>query len=520
MTLGGIRVAVVAWVVAGVAALVVGGAALGQSPLAASSDSGHLWFAIPAGEAATIWHVPARAGGPGGGGSASGTVRFAYALEGAPVGLAADGDRVAMFFSRADGGFLVRGLSVVRGRAGWQNASVGRLDAMAGVGGVAGGGELIGTAWNELGLMVLARGEGGELLLMRLEGDAWREVELGRVGEAARSDGGAEVDGILGIQGIIELGRDAVGLLGEEDGERFVLRGDVDEDEPGGEVWRWTRQGLAGASELGGLVLVGGDGELIGVSLNEGGGGAVWRVGGGGVWRVGALAEWCDGGVGMLRGDDRIVAMGASAEEASAGGGAPRIFEMSVLSGRVFADGEAEVLAPVIGRDLRILVGSVLAVVFMVIAMVGVRMPPPPKIPQGWIVAPGLARVLATAGDLMVAALAVSAVTGESLMRVLWLEAGMGVGGAINLGMVLATAFVHTTVFEGLFGASAGKLMVGCRVIGAEDGRVGFGRIAVRNAMKWFLLPSVLMAWVDPFGRHAGDALGRTVVVMGPIEES
>ncbi len=482
------------------------GAARGQGTLSASSDAGHLWFAMQGaggdsdsdpGDAVGVWHVAARAQG----GAASGTVRFAYALETMAVGLAADGDRVALFFARGSG-FMVRGLGVVRAGDGWQNASVGRLEAMASLDV---GGELIGAAWNELGLLALVRTEGGAVSLYRLADGAWGEVALVGVDSAS-------------VVGMVELGGEAVGLIGAEGGS--LWRGGRDADG----AWQWTQSAIPDG--LGDQLLSGRDGELIGVAWNEGGGGTVWRARCDGLrLRVGTLAGWCRGSAGVLRADDRIVVLGVEGErtlESSAGGGKPRIFEMSLLSGRVFADGEAEVRAPVLERDLRLLVASMLLVVFMVIAMVGVRMPEPPTVPAGWVLAPGFARVLAAAGDVMVSALVVSALTGESLTRTLWLESGMGFAGAANLGMVLVVAFCQATVLEWLFGASVGKLVVGCRVIGAqgEEGRIGLGRIAARNAVKWLLPVSVLMAWVDPYGRHTGDAVARTVVVMGVVEES
>ena len=78
-----------------------------RGALSASSNAGHLWLVIENGSdsGAGVWHVPVRAGGSGSGG-----VRWAYLLESMPVGMAAQGDRVALFFAREDGGYLVRGL--------------------------------------------------------------------------------------------------------------------------------------------------------------------------------------------------------------------------------------------------------------------------------------------------------------------------------------------------------------------------------------------------------------------------
>ncbi len=479
-----------------------------RSALSASSDAGHLWLVIKSGTNANagVWHVPVRAGGAG---SRVGGVRWAYLLEAMPVGVAARSERVAMFFARDDGGFTVRGLSVERTQGGWQNASVGRLDAMVEL---ADEGELVGAAWNELGLIVLIRGGDG-YALRRLARSGWESLALPELGES-------------GVAAVVELGGDAIGLVGESAGERWMWRGQLaGGDQAGGDRadWRWSQEELPGGDALKGELFVDAEGELIALEAVAGQAGVVRRQGRGSVWKVGEVPAWAADpgvGVGVLRADERLVLLQAE-RSGALGDERPRILEMSILSGRVFIDDEAVVLAPVIGRDLRLLFATILLLVFMVVAMVGVRMPEAPVVPEGWMLAPVLARVLGATGDLLVAGLVVSLVRGGSLAQALWLESGMGLEGAISLGLVLFLAFTHTTVGEWLFGISLGKLLVGCKVIGAcGESRVGLGRIAARNAMKWLLPPSVLLGWVDPYGRHTGDALARTVVVMGPLQES
>jgi len=77
---------------------------------------------------------------------------------------------------------------------------------------------------------------------------------------------------------------------------------------------------------------------------------------------------------------------------------------------------------------------------------------------------------------------------------------------------------VYGTVAESVFGTTAGKLLLGCRVARAAGvggpRRVGAGAAFVRNLVKWALPPVAALALLETSGRHRGDLLARAVVLV------
>ena len=85
--------------------------------------------------------------------------------------------------------------------------------------------------------------------------------------------------------------------------------------------------------------------------------------------------------------------------------------------------------------------------------------------------------------------------------------------------LMVALAWGYPIVFEGLFGGTIGKLVLGMRVVNAEGGNIGLGRALVRNLLRiidalpfFYLLGAILVASSDTKQR-LGDRVAGTYVV-------
>lgn len=85
--------------------------------------------------------------------------------------------------------------------------------------------------------------------------------------------------------------------------------------------------------------------------------------------------------------------------------------------------------------------------------------------------------------------------------------------------LVIALGWGYPIVFEGLFGGTIGKLILGMRVVNAEGGNAGLGRALVRNLLRiidmlpfFYLLGVILVASSDTKQR-LGDKVAGTYVV-------
>ncbi|MEO0716461.1 MAG: RDD family protein, partial [Planctomycetota bacterium] len=95
-----------------------------------------------------------------------------------------------------------------------------------------------------------------------------------------------------------------------------------------------------------------------------------------------------------------------------------------------------------------------------------------------------------------------------------WVE---GLGGAWSLLAVLLMGLILGTVTEWLLGRSLGKSLMGCGVVSVRPGRgarLSFVQALGRNAFKWALAPGAAMLLVDASGRHRGDVVTGTAVVV------
>ena len=93
-----------------------------------------------------------------------------------------------------------------------------------------------------------------------------------------------------------------------------------------------------------------------------------------------------------------------------------------------------------------------------------------------------------------------------------------GTPALVTVGVVLVVGFLYYWVFEGLFGATLGKAMVGIAVSAGDDGRCGAKRSLIRNLLRavdalGVYLVGFLIAVFSKRRQRLGDHVAGTVVV-------
>jgi uncharacterized RDD family membrane protein YckC len=88
----------------------------------------------------------------------------------------------------------------------------------------------------------------------------------------------------------------------------------------------------------------------------------------------------------------------------------------------------------------------------------------------------------------------------------------------ITIGVVLVLGFLYYWVFEGLFGATLGKAIVGIAVSAGDDGRCGMKRSLIRNLLRavdglGVYLIGFLIALFSKRRQRLGDHVAGTCVV-------
>jgi uncharacterized RDD family membrane protein YckC len=219
--------------------------------------------------------------------------------------------------------------------------------------------------------------------------------------------------------------------------------------------------------------------------------------------------------------------------------------EVSVGTGAVMYSGELVVTSPISGADYR-MVGVILAYALGMVVIFLVKTPRPDAvlIPEGYSIAEPGRRMVAGIIDVAIGVALASRIWHVPLADAIspgnWgTEAGQGVI-LTSVGLMIALG----TVLELLFGRSVGKIVTGCEVVAV--GEVGgkpaaekatpettetkekeeegpahgtFGHLLLRNAIKFGLPPVALLGLLDASGRHRGDQLAKTAVVVEGVEE-
>jgi hypothetical protein len=497
-----------------------------------AAGEGHGWVLAGPADAPVLIHVPPRGSVDLGDGreltSRGGAVRLATNLGAMPEAIAAWGRDAYLIFPPAGRGQrLVLRASVRPGPVGnlWELAQQERLDAAPSL---AARGALAGFVGSDLGLLVLLSDSEGEghVGLHGLVGGEWVDLQLP-----------ADLEG--GEARLVAM-PEGVGLFWEAGGGGTVLyrgrRGS-------------GRSGMSWTSEP--LPPIGLDAEAAPKTLWWFGGAVIFQqktsdgldlreVRPAGVTSLGVVTGVAPRyGVAPMPQSGRLVMVWTAGSGDTATPAPPAVAsppesrkyfvrEISVFTGRVLYDGPPTESWPFSVLEFRLLALLLMAIVAGVLVFVlrpetgdGTVL-----LPTGTALAEPWRRAVAGAIDLGVAWLIVSWVIGITVESLLVPVLGEGMVPAILLVLVVACA--HCTLGEWAVGRSLGKAIAGCRV--ARVGRAGnagpgseppraptFRGALIRNLVRWGVPPLGIGGLTLPGGRHRGDVLARTAVVI-PVE--
>ncbi len=84
--------------------------------------------------------------------------------------------------------------------------------------------------------------------------------------------------------------------------------------------------------------------------------------------------------------------------------------------------------------------------------------------------------------------------------------------------LIAAIPFIYFTLLEGLFGATAGKMLLGLRVVQLDGSPITWREAIVRNLLRpideiVFYLVAAISVWNSPRRQRLGDRAADTVVV-------
>lgn len=209
------------------------------------------------------------------------------------------------------------------------------------------------------------------------------------------------------------------------------------------------------------------------------------------------------------------------------------ITDVSAIDGAVLADVTGHADGLLSRRDLQFLWLLFIAV-GIVILLVVLRSDGPQEItlPEHTSLASPLRRFIAGGLDVVIALTLTTILVGSGPAQ--WLSpATSATSSIVPLLSVIFLGFLVSTIGEGFFGCSPGKLLTGVRILGlvpvkAEPGapkdkaaptlwrasKPRFSQALLRNAIRWFMPPMGMMMIVDTNWRHPGDILARTVAVV------
>ncbi|MEM8756188.1 MAG: hypothetical protein AAGF47_00210 [Planctomycetota bacterium] len=513
-----------------------------------ADGAGHAWVVVPVPEpddgdeedtnrapglrvgGALLRHVPPRLGDGVALPAPDGRLAAAARLGEAPGWLAASGNAVfAMTKDEDSGRWSVGQLRAEpRGyRDLWQYLPDRRLRILPAF---EAGGELLGVAALDGRLHVLERDDNGVRRLWRLDRRGWVQVvELPNApdGEPTRQALFADEFGLA----VVEVVGDAVRLTRfEPSGESGSVRVE----------WESRVAGLPSAARIVGLWR----GEVV---VREPAGPeatAVSLVSTRGRVPLAELAAPERAGFAVIGTTGRLVAVWSDSRETDElGSGLPtpganlpisRIAELSLVTGRVLFEGDGRGAAPVSQSEFRIL--ALLLFLMMAVMLVVVLRPMPSgeviMLPPGTSLAPGGRRLLATVLDLTLGVLIASRLTGVTVLEAFG-PLTMPLTGQFSvlpLVLTLGLTAAHSAAGEAILGRSLGKLATGLFVARVDTGPQGtpepgvfraptLGGAILRNIVKWLLPPAAALALSDPDGRHRGDAMARTAVLVAhPLE--
>ncbi|MEO1583370.1 MAG: hypothetical protein AAFR96_02220 [Planctomycetota bacterium] len=497
-----------------------------------ASPSPHAWFVIEPepvpseqggeapepSEAGILVHVPPRI--PVGAAAPSPDLRVSriVRLDGVPEHLIAVGDSVYAMTRGDDPGQtrVGRSRAVARGvRDLWGHQPLRRLEVLPAI-----EGDVVAATSDGSTPIVLVRGDDG-LTLLRFAANAWAPFATRLPDDVADPLGLAWRDG---APAVLDSASGALRWWQLDDG-RWV--GDA---VPGsdGAAWRDTR--------------IIGDwfGEWIALQPATPLTSDVLAIGPTGAVRLGEIAARFDAPAAVQADPGRLIVAASASSEADepvastlpSPGIAQRavsVVEFSLVTGELLASGRASAASPVSRNEFQSL--AILLFACMILVLLVVVRPSPaaaePVLPPGTAIATPGRRVLATFVDFIPAVWVTSRLLDMSIAETLG-PIALPLTGSVDivpLVMSLAVAAAHSSVGEMLAGRSLGKLAAGLFVArvdplpgsAPEPGvfRTPTPAAAIlRNLLKWFLFPATAIVLSDPAGRHRGDLMARSAVLM------
>jgi hypothetical protein len=494
-----------------------------------SDGEGHGWVVIGDADQPDLIHLPPRGSVDVEGGrqitGRSGTVRLAARLLSMPEALACRGRELYLMFAPGPGERrLVLRASVRPGPVGnlWEVEQRERLDALPPL---EAPGRLLGLVGSDLGLAALTDRDETAPELRILRGRAWERVSPP-----------AELAGAASEVRLVALPT-GIGLLAYGPGGGAALwRGEAGSPDSG--AIRWMRedlnwpggapppsQGLAWLA--GGIVFsASGDGGVSLIQVRPSGPRMLAELKGVGR-RIAICPLPASGRVALVWTEPKPGATEPEPGIASARRPEVSFFvrEVSAHTGRILYDGPPAEAWPLSVVEFRLLAALLVAIVIGVLLFVlrpeqgdGVVM-----LPRYTALAPAWRRAVAGAIDVGIAWLIVSSALGVTLESLVLPVLGAKLVPVVLL--VIGAGCAHSTIGEWAIGRSFGKLIAGCRVVRVGvTGQPGpgnerpqnpsFRSALARNVFRWAVPPLGIAGLASPGGRHGGDLMARTAVVV------
>lgn len=195
-----------------------------------------------------------------------------------------------------------------------------------------------------------------------------------------------------------------------------------------------------------------------------------------------------------------------------------RLIEVSVGTGRVLYDGPTHAPGPISTGEFQLLAALAFSATIGVLIFVlwPDRSDGVVRLPAGTALAEPFRRAMAGGIDLSIAIVAAALIVGDMGIAGL---ADAPIGDVRTILAAIGIAFGHGVLGEWLFSRTMGKALLGCRVVstatrGGSSARLSVRQSLVRNFVKFVVPPVAALGLSDPNGRHRGDVLAETVVVI------
>jgi hypothetical protein len=215
--------------------------------------------------------------------------------------------------------------------------------------------------------------------------------------------------------------------------------------------------------------------------------------------------------------------------------------EVSVGTGAIIYSGELTLTSPISRADYR-MVAVILGYALGLVLIFLLRVPPADAVllPEGYSLAEPGRRVVAGIIDIVIGLVIASRLLHMPFADAISPSAWWSEQGQAVLLTSIAIMIGLNTVLELLFARSIGKIVTGCQIAlidtvggtlppaqapaGSEpqtEGprQPGLGRILLRNLIKFALPPVALLGLLDASGRHRGDQLAHTAVVIEGVDD-